>query len=161
MNKSRMTFTFRPTPKDPAKEMKPFWEIPKMPYQKERIRSSFRKTSREYVRNYSNKPSLPGRGTWLFPALLAAVTGIVLGLGVLFVFKNGVSANNVDVFETKSHIRSSNILKKNMAQQKSRFDDSGFLSNDSPMAECTPQPDAGQTKALLVGCQTPDQSYFL
>lgn len=91
MDKSRMTFTFRPTPREPANEMKPFREIPKNPYQKERFRSSFRNTSREYGRNHLNKPPLPGRGTWLLPALLAAVTGIALGLGVLFVFKNGAS----------------------------------------------------------------------
>ncbi|WP_018131520.1 hypothetical protein [Effusibacillus pohliae] len=85
MDKSRMTFTFRPSRQ----------ESPAVP-KEARERRPFQKPGRfdrpEYRRNrnpYEKRANAPIAGfSWLIPALLATVTGLTLGLGVLFVFKN-------------------------------------------------------------------------
>jgi hypothetical protein len=102
MDKSRMTFRFRPTRQEPVqearfvresgKEARPFWESVALPHHKERFaRPSFHRKQRPYARTEPKSRSPFGGGTWLWSALLAAVTGIALGLAVLFVFQNGAS----------------------------------------------------------------------
>lgn len=107
MDKSRLTFTFRPTRKDSVQEprfvresgkgARPFGERIALPHQKERFdkewfaRPPFHRKQRQYARTDRKGRPPFNRGTWLWPALLAAATGIALGLAVLFVFRNGAS----------------------------------------------------------------------
>ncbi|GAX90484.1 hypothetical protein [Effusibacillus lacus] len=86
MDKSRMTFTFRQSHKEPARGARDLRE--RRPFEYYR-RADGRTYARHAGRNGDSGKNSPFlRLFWLMPAILATITGMVLGLGVLFVFKN-------------------------------------------------------------------------
>ncbi|BCJ85067.1 SPOR domain-containing protein [Effusibacillus dendaii] len=85
MDKSRMTFTFRP-PQRKKMDMKPFRDRRPFEFTGTRNRKEL-----PIDRNPSDKRRMKSfwkNGVWLMPMVLAACTGLILGFGILYVFKN-------------------------------------------------------------------------
>ncbi|MFC4767897.1 hypothetical protein [Effusibacillus consociatus] len=99
MDKSRMTFTFRPKKESPVvtrelRDRRPF-EYKARSERKSFIRNADPRKKRDL---HSEIMGL----TWLMPAALAAITGITLGLGVLFLFKHADPESGASVTTVNS-----------------------------------------------------------
>lgn len=86
MDKFRMTFAFRPVRKEPAagagkwRDSRPF-EVHSRPERKPYRRSPDRRSKRDALPRFQ-------RFAWLMPAALAVLSGMMLGGGVLFLFRS-------------------------------------------------------------------------
>jgi hypothetical protein len=98
MDKSRMTFTFNQTRDEVAATADSKAIRERRPFEYQPRRASMRPKS--YRGTGGEERSSDLRLSWIFPAALATITGICLGLGILFLFKSTASESKPSVSTT-------------------------------------------------------------